>query len=113
MTVMTAGTATALARPIHRGPETYFAFAIFGFGAMIGWVVVPAWRQRRRDLSFVGGCLMLLTILAGCGGGGGGSNTPPPRITPPGTSSITVTMTSNASGTTIAHSMQVNLTITP
>jgi hypothetical protein len=113
MTVITAGIATALARPIHRGPETYFALAIFGFGAMIGWVFVPAWPQRRRDLCLLGGCLMLLMILVGCGGGGGGSNTPPPRITPPGTSSITVTMTSNASGTTIAHSMQVNLTVTP
>jgi len=115
MTVTTAGTAAALARPTHRGPARYVAFAAFSFGALVGLVFVPARRKRKRNLCFLGACLMLLSMLVACGGSGGGSgsNTPPPQVTPPGTSSITVTMTSNVSGATVMHSMQVNVTVTP
>jgi hypothetical protein len=114
MIVTTAGTAVALANPIHRGPETYSAFAILGFGGFVGIVLVPAQRKRKRSLLFLGVCLVLLTIPVGCGGGGGsGSSTPPAPITPAGTSTVTITMTSNVGSVTLTHSVQVNLTVTP
>lgn len=114
MTVTTAGTASAMASPMHRGPEIYSAFAILGFGGLLGLVFVPAQWKRKQHLCFMGGCAVLLTILIGCGGGGGSaSSTPPPPITPAGTSVVTITMTSNGGGVTLTHSVQVNLTVTP
>ena len=114
MTVTTAGTAVALADPLGGGPGKYFAFVILSFGGLVGILFVPTRCQRTRRLCFVGGCLILLTVLVACGGGGGsGSNTPPPPITPAGTSTVTVAMTSNAGGVTLTHSLQVNVTVTP
>ena len=114
MTITTAGTAVALANPMSGGPVKYFAFAILSFGGLVGIAFVPARRKRQRRLCFVGGCLMLPVILAGCGGGGGsGSNTPPPQVTPAGTSAVSISMTSSINGVSVTHSIQVNLTVTP
>ena len=115
MTVTTTGTAAALANPMHRGPETYFAFAILGFGGLVGILLMPMHAKRKRRLCLLGACVMLLTIVVGCGGCGGGSasNTPPPPVTPAGTSAVTVTMTSNVGGVALTHTMQVNVTVTP
>jgi hypothetical protein len=111
MTVTTAGTAAALATPMHHGPETYFAFAILGFGGLVGILFMPVHWKRKRGFCFLGAYVMWLTIVVGCGGGG--SNTPPPPVTPAGTSAVTVTMTSNVGGVTLTHTLQVNVTVTP
>lgn len=112
MTVTTAGTAAALATPMHHGPETYFAFAILGFGSLVGVLFMPLQWKRKRGFCFLGAWVMLLTIVVGCGGGSA-SNPPPPPVTPSGTSAVTVTMTSNVGGVTLTHTLQVNVTVTP
>jgi hypothetical protein len=97
---------------MHHGPETYFAFAILGFGSLVGVLFMPLHWKRKRGFCFLGAWVMLLTIVVGCGGGSA-SNPPPPPVTPSGTSAVTVTMTSNVGGVTLTHTLQVNVTVTP
>ncbi len=70
LTITTAGTAAALANPMHRGREIYSAFAILGFGGLVCIMFVSAQWKRGWSLCVLGECLLLMTILVGCGGGG-------------------------------------------
>jgi hypothetical protein len=113
LTMNTASTTAAAQQPSKDRHEYYLAFvlACSGFAGLV--VTGERWNKLRCSVLAI---LFSLALLTACGGSGGGGGNPPPPVThttPVGTSLVTITMTATMSGTTVSHTLTVNLIVTP
>ena len=85
---------------------------VSGSATMLGaltLLLLPGWRRRRRFLA--GLSALLLAVGVAMGMAGCGSVSPITGGTPPGTYQVAVTATTTGTGTTLAHSAVVVLTV--
>ncbi len=89
-------------------PAESTAASISMFGAVM-LLLLPGWRRGRRFAARLGLVLLVLGVVMGMGGCGDPS--PIGGGTPPGTYQVSVTATTAGSGTPLAHSAVVTLSV--
>jgi hypothetical protein len=92
----------------HDAEAASVSASAFVFGALT-LLLLPGWRHRRGFLA--GLSAVLLAVGMAIGTSGCGAENPITGGTPPGTYQVSVTATTTGTGTTLAHSAVVTLTV--
>jgi hypothetical protein len=92
----------------HDAEAASVSASAFVFGALT-LLLLPGWRHRRGFLA--GLSAVLLAVGMAIGTSGCGAENPITGGTPPGTYEVSVTATTTGTGTTLAHSAVVTLTV--